>query len=95
LADALLFDSDAKSELVEFLLHPVPHTGTRRRLFPCGVISQVRFSRLISPPAPGAELELRASYSLVDVSICRSFLRIDNRKSIAEMARFLKAFKSL
>jgi len=37
LADALLFDSDRKSELVEFLLHPVPHTGTRRRLFPCGV----------------------------------------------------------
>src|SRR5882724_1797334 len=60
LADALLFDPDAKSELVEFLLHPVPHTGTWRRLFPCGVISQVRFSRLISPPAPGAEQELRA-----------------------------------
>jgi len=27
---------------------------------------------------------------LVDVSICRSFLRIDNSESIAEMARFLK-----
>ena len=45
-ADALLFDSDALSELVEFLLHPVPHSGTRRRLFPCGGIPQVRFSRL-------------------------------------------------
>src|SRR6202030_128349 len=34
-ADALLFDPGEKPGLVEFLLHPVPHCETWRRLFPC------------------------------------------------------------
>ena len=55
LADALLFDPGEKPGLVEFLLHPVPHCETRRRLFPCGKNLQVRFSQACSTLAPGAE----------------------------------------
>ena len=55
LADALLFDPGEKPGLVEFLLHPVPHCETRRRLFPCGENLQVRFSQACSTLTPGAE----------------------------------------
>ena len=78
LADALLFDPGEKPGLVEFLLHPVPHCGTRRRLFPCGKIR-----RFVSPRLAALRLLARSTMRvlrcLVDVSICRGFCESTTR----------------
>src|SRR5260370_35118534 len=78
--------------LVEFLLHPVPLTGHWRRLFPCG-----EFRRFVSPCFQARCSWRGAQFSglntVVDVSICRNFLRIDNKPSIAEFSRVLNLFR--
>jgi hypothetical protein len=43
---------------------------------------------------PGAEHTFLGLNTLVDVSICRNFLRIDNTNSIAELTRFLNFFRA-
>ena len=55
LADALLFDPEEEPGLVEFLLHPVPHCETWRRLFPCGENFAGSFLQACKTQAPGAE----------------------------------------
>jgi len=42
-----LWSSVQAPGLVEFLLHPIPHSGTRRRLFPCELHREA--SRFVTP----------------------------------------------
>jgi len=45
-----LWSSVQAPGLVEFLLHPIPHSGTQRRLFPCELHREA--SRFVTPSRP-------------------------------------------
>jgi hypothetical protein len=62
------------------------------KTIPLRRIPQVRFSRFPGLDAPGAEHIFLGLNTLVDVSISRNFLRIDNPNSIAESTSFLNLF---
>ena len=75
---------------------PAPSRPAHRdaaKTIPLRRIPQVRFSRFPGLDAPGAEHTFLGLNTLVDVSICRNFLRIDNKNSIAELTSFLNFFR--
>src|SRR5260221_3971100 len=98
--DPLPFDRrcwKSAPRLVGFPLHPAPHTGTRRRLFPCEKIR-----RFVSPGVavfrswrgtkmPACWPWWTCSNANRSLSNCKNFLRIDNHHIIVEPGHFLKS----
>jgi hypothetical protein len=62
------------------------------KTIPLRQFPQVRFSRL-SDLWLLARNQFSGLNTVVDVSICRNFLRIDNENSIAELTSFLNLFR--